>query len=322
MEEQMKIVGCHYTQKDGFTFFTDKYGIPKQIVYQKGFVSSQINESIESYILKNQIKELILRDTEYLPETVDSLINFPFVESVSIYNSKCKYDCNVFNQLPKLRHLSGELTNATIEIPTLESLGTSFGKKTVISDKCKNLRSVSIGRCKDYKSLLTQLQRLPAVEGLSLNFGVMEDCSDFQKLPALKSLNFLYLKKFSNLKGIECLADTLTSLKFDSSAGKNITDYSPLASLTKLESLVIANNSEIKDLHFLDSLKSLEDLRLICKISADDLIPLKNIPQVIFFRTGIDKKIEAFLEEKQLQQQNKIKNAAKNIPINIENKPE
>lgn len=44
----------------------------------------------------------------------------------------------------------------------------------------------------------------------------------------------------------------------------------------------------------------LEDLRLLCKISAEDLTQLKNVPQVLFFNTGIDKKLEAFLEENQL----------------------
>lgn len=313
----MKIVGCHYTQKDGFTFFTDKYGTPEKIVYQKGFCSKEITESIESYISRNKITELILMDNEFLPESVDYLVNFPFVESVSIYFSKLKYDCNVFNQLPNLRNLSCDLHDVVLEIPTLESLGVTFGKKSVISEKCVKLQKLAIHRCKDYKSLWAQLEKLPNVEELSLNFGVMEDCSDFRKLPSLKNLNFLYLKKLSNLKGIECLSDTLTSVKFETSAGKNITDYSPLSNLKKLQSLVIANNSEIKNLHFLDSLTSLEDLRLLCKISADDLTPLKNVPQVLFYHTGMDKKIEAVLGENQLSRQNAIKNAVKNIEIKI-----
>ena len=314
----MEIVGCHYTNKDGFTFFTDKYGNPEQIVYQKDISSIESKESIESYILRNKIKGLILRDNEFLPESVAYLVNFPFVESVSIYSSKLKYDCNVFNYLPNLRNLSCDLHDAVLEIPTLETLGISFGKKAVISEKCTNLQKLTIHKCKDYGSLWAQLEKLPYLEELSLNFGVMEDCSNFRILPSLKKLNFLYLKKFSDLKGIEVLADTLTSVEFATSAGKNITDYSQLSYLTKLQSLIISNNSEIKDLHFLDSLTSLEDLRLLCKISTDDLAPLKNIPQVLFFHTGIDKKIETFLEEHQLGRQNEIKNAVKNISIKID----
>ena len=116
----MEIVGCHYTNKDGFTFFTDKYGNPEQIVYQKDISSIESKESIESYILRNKIKGLILRDNEFLPESVAYLVNFPFVESVSIYSSKLKYDCNVFNYLPNLRNLSCDLHDAVLEIPTLE----------------------------------------------------------------------------------------------------------------------------------------------------------------------------------------------------------
>ncbi len=311
----MEVVGCHYIQKDGFTFFSDKYGNPEQIVYQKDFFSTDVKESIESYILRNQIKNLILRDNEFLPESVAYLINFPFVESVRIYFSKLKYDCNVFNQLPKLRNLCCDLHDIDLEIPTLENLGITFGKKVIISERCKNLKKLSIHRCKDYECLWSQLEKLPSLKDLSLNFGTMEDCTAFHKLPSLENLSFLYLKKFSSLKGIECLADTLISITFDTSAGKNITDYSPLASLKKLQTLVIANNSEITDLNFLKPLTFLKNVRFLCKISVTDLSPLKNIPEIMFFHTGIDKKIEALLDENQLKRQNEVRDRINNIEI-------
>ena len=64
MENDLEIVGCHYIQKDGFTFFSDKYGNPEQIVYQKDFFSTDVKESIESTVevVKNENEETVIEE--------------------------------------------------------------------------------------------------------------------------------------------------------------------------------------------------------------------------------------------------------------------
>ncbi|MBR4005112.1 MAG: leucine-rich repeat domain-containing protein [Treponema sp.] len=107
------------------------------------------------------------------------------------------------------------------------------------------------------------MSELPDVEAITLSFGDMPDCHDFCRLLKLRKLRMVYLKKLSDLHGIEVLGPTLKSLWFETGAGKNIKDWSPLSALTELEELVIGNNSVISDLHFLEPMKKLNNLRIV-----------------------------------------------------------
>ncbi|MBP5443102.1 MAG: leucine-rich repeat domain-containing protein [Treponema sp.] len=167
-------------------------------------------------------------------------------------------------------------------------------------EEYENQKTVSVHGCKDYASFWRQMSELPDVEKINLYFGTMPDCHDFCRLPKLRELRMCYLKKLSDLHGIEVLGDTLKSLWFETGAGKNIKDWSPLSALTELEELVIGNNSVIADLHFLEPMKKLNNLRIVgVKITAEDLNPLRGIEQVVFYRTGIDRKLDAFLSSSQ-----------------------
>lgn len=50
----------------------------------------------------------------------------------------------------------------------------------------------------------------------------------------------------------------------------------------------------------LEPMKKLNNLRIVgVKITAEDLNPLRGIEQVVFYRTGIDRKLDAFLSSSQ-----------------------
>ena len=305
-------MACHYVNKDGFCFFTDKDENPEYIVYKYGDLSKSDKTPIEKYIRAKNYKKFIIMDSEDIGKTVDSLIDFPELESLRIYSSrdhKVKYDVSVFNKLKNLQSLSCELKDITLNLPKLKALVATFGKNTVISPECKMLETVTVHRCNDYGHFWSQMQKFPSVKRIDLTFGTLPDLSSICELPKLEELRFLYLKKLSDIKGIVALKNTLKSLWFEEAAGKNITDWSPLGELTKLEELVINNNSVISDLHFLDSLLNLKSFRFWgVKITAEDLSPLVNVKEVAYYGTGIDKKLDAVLSAKKKDFMNKENN--------------
>lgn len=293
-------MSCHYTKQDGFDFFTDKDGRPDFIVYRYGSVSETDGTPIEDYIRRHGFKKFIVDDNAEIGKIADSLSAFPELEAVRCYFSKGKYDAETFNRLPNLKELSCNLENVKLRTPLLESLRADFGRNSVISAECRNLKKVGIMRCKNYEAFWEQMRNLPAVEKIEIGFGTLADFSAFRELPKLEELKLVYLKKLADISGIKALSKTLKRLWFDVGAGTGITDWSPLAALSELEELVICNRAVISDLHFLEPLKNLKDLGLFSvKITAEDLTPLKTVPQVSFYGTGIDRKLKAFLSETQ-----------------------
>lgn len=183
--------------------------------------------------------------------------------------------------------------------------------------------TVLVARCKDYPSFWAEMKNHPCVKKMHLQFGTMPDCSAFCELANLEELRLLYLKKLSDISGIAALKKTLKHLWFETGAGKTIADWSPLAQLTELEELVISNNAVISDLHFLEPLKKLKNLRLVgVKITAEDLSPLKNIPEVAFYHTGADKRLNAFLSENQTEFMTNVKNRVQELGKELKEKIE
>ena len=79
-------------------------------------------------------------------------------------------------------------------------------------EEYENQKTVNVHGCKDYTSFWKQMSELPDVEKINLYFGTMPDCHDFCRLPKLRELRMCYLKKLSDLHGIEVLGGTLKSL--------------------------------------------------------------------------------------------------------------
>lgn len=181
--------------------------------------------------------------------------------------------------------------------------------------------TVLVARCKDYQSFWAEMKNHPSVRKMYLQFGTMMDCSAFCELADLEELRLSYLKKLSDISGITALKKTLKHLWFETGAGKTITDWSPLTQLTELEELVFCNNAVISDLHFLEPLKKLKSLRFVgVKITAEDLSPLKNIPEVVFYHTGADKRLNAFLSENQTVFMTKVKERVQELEKELNEK--
>ena len=143
------------------------------------------------------------------------------------------------------------------------------------------------------------MKKIPAVKKLEISFCTLPNLSSIREMPLLEELHFAYTKKLEDITGIIQLKKTLKHLWFEEASCKNITNWNPLSELKELQELVIVKAS-VSDLHFLEKLHKLNNLRLIeTKILTKDLSPLKNIKSVSYFHTGIDKQIEIFLAEEQ-----------------------
>ena len=182
------------------------------------------------------------------------------------------------------------------------------GAVDVTPSSTKRFKDLPVLSCKSCDEFWAEMQKLPSVKKIEWAFGTLPDLSAIRPLPKLEELTFLYIKKLSDIHGISVLKNTLKRLRFDVGAGKNITDWSPIGQLSELEEFVICNNSVISDLHFLDTLPKLKSLCLASvKIQTEDLSPLKNIAEVRFYKTGIDKKLESFLSGEQMDFMHQVK---------------
>ena len=182
------------------------------------------------------------------------------------------------------------------------------GAVNVTPSSTKKFKDLPVLSCKSCDEFWMEMQKLPSVKKIEWFFGTLPDLSAARPLPRLEELSFLGIRKLSDIHGISVLKNTLKRLRFDFGSGKTITDWSPIGELSELEELVICNNSVISDLHFLETLPKLKSFRIVSvKIQAEDLSPLKNIEQVCFFKTGIDKKLKSFLSEKQMDFMNQVK---------------
>ncbi len=292
----------HYVKQDGLTFFTDKDGNLDYIVYEINSYSDK-NVLIDEYIKNNNFRKIIIHNNENIFNNIEALVKFPELEAIQIYypSKKNKYDCSLFNSFKKLKSLSCELENIELKLPKLKDLSASYGKNVIISPECTELENVCIHRCKDFKAFWLQMEKLTSVKKIEISFCTLPDLSSICEIPSLEELHFVYTKKLEDITGIVKLKKTLKHLWFEESSAKNITNWDPLSELKELQELVIVKSS-ISDLHFLEKLPNLTNLRLIeTKVLTKDLSPLKNIKSVSYFHTGIDKQMEKFLKEEQKQ---------------------
>ena len=171
-------------------------------------------------------------------------------------------------------------------------------------------------RCKDFPALWEDI-KTRNVEKLEFFLFTMQDCTHFVEVPSITELRLDMLKKLSSLEGISALRNSLKSLYIES-CGRNITDWSPLSELSNLEELVIASHGVISDLSFLKPLAKLNNIRILeTKITAEDLSPLGAIQEVVYFHTGIDKKLDAYLSESQTEFKRAVQNRVKELASQI-----
>lgn len=314
-------MACHYIKRDGFTFFTDKDENPDFIVYEINTYSDK-NILIDEYIRKNNYRKIIIQNTENILKNIESLLKFPELEAIRIYytNKKNKYDCSIFNNFKNLKSLSCELENIELKLPKLKTLSASFGKNVIISPECTELECVNASRCKDFEAFWSQMQKLPVLKKLEISFCTLSNLSSICEMPLLEELHFVYTKKLEDISGIMKLKKTLKHLWFEEASCKNITNWNPLSELKELRELVIVKSS-ISDLHFLEKLHNLNNLRLIeTKIVTEELDPLKNIKSVSYFHTGVDKQIEKVLSEEQKLFMKNVIDRVNEIEISIKNR--
>lgn len=293
-------MACHYIKKDGLTFFTDTDENPDFIVYEKNSYSDK-SVLIDEYIRTNNYRKVIIQNNENIVSNIEALVKFPELEAIRIYftDKKNKYNCSIFNNFKNLKSLSCELENIELKLPKLKTLSVSYGKNVIISPECTELESVCVHRCKDFKAFWLQIKKIPAVKKIEISFCTLPNLSSICEMPLLEELHFAYTKRLEDITGIVQLKKTLKHLWFEEASCKNITNWNPLSELKELQELVIVK-AAISDLHFLEKLHKLNNLRLIeTKILTKDLSPLKNIKSVSYFHTGIDKQIEKFLAEEQ-----------------------
>lgn len=295
-------MACHYIKKDGLTFFTDKDENLDYIVYEINSYTDT-NVLIDEYIKTNNFRKVIIQNNENISNNIKALEKFSELEAIRIYytGKKNKYDCSVFNSFKKLKSLSCELENIELKLPELKTLSASYGKNVIISPECTELESVCVHRCKDFEAFWLQMKEIPSVKKIEISFCTLPDLSSICEMSSLEELHFVYTKKLEDISGIVKLKRTLKHLWFKEASAKNITNWDPLSELKELQELVIVKSS-ISNLHFLEKLPNLTNLRLIeTKVLTNDLSPLQNIKSVSYFHTGIDKQIEKFLAKEQKQ---------------------
>ena len=311
-------MACHYIKKDGLTFFTDKDENPDFIVYEKNSYSDK-SVLIDEYIRTNNYRKVIIQNNENILDNIEALVKFPDLEAIRVYftDKKNKYDCSIFNNFKNLKSLSCELENIELKLPKLKTLSVSYGKNVIISPECSELESVCVDRCKDFEVFWLQMKKIPAVKKIEMSFCTLPNLSSICEMSSLEELHFVYTKKLEDISGIVKLKRTLKYLWFEEASAKNITNWKPLSELKELQELVIVKSS-ISDLHFLEKLPKLTNLRLIeTKVLTNDLSPLQNIKSVSYFHTGIDKQIEKCLAKEQKQFMKNVIERVNEIEISI-----
>jgi Leucine-rich repeat (LRR) protein len=254
-------------EKDGFTFMNDDECLCIQ--------ASRQNECLE-YLKKNKCKKVHFFPA-YNNTDINFLEDFPWLEIISSDSDYIK-DVSVLNKMPNLKtswvnELNTEFTNPNIS----EYLGFTWTKKSGISASCKNLKHLAIWKCKETERLWSQVCELPALEELSLIQSPIATLDYIKPMKALKSLEIAYAPKLSDIREIERLKSSLTSLCFVSC--KKLEDITGVESLTELKELVFSKCGTIESLKFVSKLPKLEKLVFSgTKVIDTDLSPCERIP--------------------------------------------
>lgn len=270
-------------KKDGFQFFAATEKHPECII-------------IGEVRLENACKYIRIHKTQGIAfagkctqNNLNFIEEFSWITTFLILTDDKVKDLSVLNRLPKLLSVWGKFdVPLNLDNSHLQYLACDWSKKGFISKECINLRHILITGCKDFPSFWEQLSALTKLEKVHFVRGNITDCTDIKKMHCLEHLELSYLPKLVSLDGIGVLKETLKTLFLHT--GKNIIDYTPLSELENLEILAIRNKSIITDLSFLKPLKKLQSFRVVeTKIKATNLEFLDTLPQLLFYRTGVDK---------------------------------
>lgn len=246
-------------ERDGYKFdaIVYPYNRPKALV-----VDEQPNDEMMCYILSNRIEQLFVDlavvDCSFLRE-------LPQVKYLSIYLNTFRrvtahlpieydltpvYECNDLVMLQVMDNLLCEkLKNVFLDVsrfPALQCLGgPAYYYRNI--EQTSGLRSLALGSW--HHATIPQLELADQLDTLSLSFCSAESLSGLENSKQMHVLDLSRCRKLKDISQLYTVADTITAIRIEGC--NQISDWSVLGELKKLELLEITGSLVLPDLSFI-----------------------------------------------------------------------
>ncbi len=231
------------------------------------YVDSKNLESNISYIKKNKIKNIYLREglDGYNLTNLDFLNEILFIEKLAVAPYPKIKEVKIIASLVNLTELQYGLSDKlAIDFSSLKNIShLSFGYSSNIKglDRLENLKTVHVNGADD--TFLNQLifKHYKKLNKLTIANSTIKGSLAFLKENiSLEYLELNLIKKEFDLDGIQYLSKCLKKLKLISS--KKINNINRVGELVNLEWLILSNSVTLEDCSIIKNLKKLEALTM------------------------------------------------------------
>lgn len=284
-----------YTIRDGFVFTstTDPTNIFDSLVIRNPLTANVMSpmlgispRSLEDHI--NLINFHALKKAVVIATSLDFLSLCPSLEYLEIHpvhQAGVLFDNTPIYNLPNLKGLHfvtqdiwGKEQGTPVDYRQLTHLKEAIivGKKHLGYEEIGTLQKLSLGY-QNQRDLINVCSKGSLLD-LDIDHCKIESLDGIDKAYSLRSLTLSHNQRLGDISQLERLSSSLEELTIDTCS--QITDFSPLASLTQLKHLVLCGTNKLPSLLFLNSMPNLATFVLTMTVVDGDIRPCLRIPYV------------------------------------------
>lgn len=218
-----------------------------------------MEEKTITFSFKSEDKESIASRLTAAKETLNKPIILNF-EACSITDLQFLEPFDLFKNLKELR-----ITNC-FQLESLEFL-----------DRCTTLEALELGKLLVSNEEYSHIAGLLALKKLVIDYATPLEHIDFlSKLVSLKTLKLTRCTQIRDITALDRLIE-LKELDLASSGTGYISDYTPISAIQHVESLILSNHLQIRDLDFLTPCLHLQNLDLSFCVNLKDISVLEHL---------------------------------------------
>ncbi len=221
----------------------------------------------------------------YQNDEIEFLKEHRYVKGIVLPYAKA-IDISPIKKLDELTYVSIAENKQAIDLaifPKLEEIRIEWHSKMLISDKCKNLRLLSLRRYKPKTKDLMALSNLLNLEDLAIVQSPLTTIRGIHRFPKLKRLELSYLSKLESIAALVELENSALEI-LECEKCRNVHDYESVRCLKNLKVLKLNDCGDIANISFLNEMPAIEEFRFVkTNVLDGNIQPCLRLKKVGFF---------------------------------------
>ena len=230
--------------------------------YKTSWIESDRIQDCMDYYLAENLDGIGLSNIHgYKLKDIRFLKNFPFLKGLVITEPNV-IDITGIEDLRHLKYVSISGNKQPVDysvFPELEQIRNDWHPKMKITEDCKKLNHLYLGKYKSKTKDISQLPFLESLEFLGIVQSTMASTKGVGKYDKLRCLEFHYLTKLETLCDMDALQ--LKSLTFGNC--KKIQNHEYVKCMKTLEVLRLNDCGEMSSIGFINEMSQLKDFRFV-----------------------------------------------------------